>query len=74
MLSIVNHPWRVPPAPFFKYFVFILNIIIRQFVASRVQSRFLSHFPYRSLHKGFTLVLAAGDRLPIPGMIGPLQQ
>ena len=40
----------------------------------RVQSRFLAHFALRRLDEGFTLILAAGHRLPEPRTIGALEQ
>ena len=74
MLGIVRHLRCIPPAPFLINFVFALNVPVGQLVATGIQSGFLSHFARCGLHKRFALILTPRNRLPIPGMIRPLQQ
>ena len=74
MLGIVRHLRCIPPAPFLINLVFVLNVPVGQLVATGIQSGFLSHFARCRLQKRFALILTPRNRLPIPGMIRPLQQ
>ena len=74
MFGIVRHLRCIPPAPFLINLVFVLNVPVGQLVATSIQSGFLSHFTRCRLQKRFALILTPRNRLPIPGMIHPLQQ
>jgi hypothetical protein len=73
VLGIVGDPGRVAPAPVRINLELVLLIPVGQDEGFRIQPGFLRHFPHRGLAQSFTLVLAAGDRLPEPRMIRALQ-
>src|SRR5450759_3499026 len=74
ILRVVRRSRRIAVAPDGIDFEYIAYLPVGQRVAGGIQAGFLSDLADRGFAQRFAFVLAASDRLPVPGMIGTLEQ
>src|SRR5665647_378469 len=74
MLGVVCDAGRIAVSPVRIDLIDVLRLPVGQRVLPDIQPGLFAHLAYRRLSQRFFAVSAAGDRLPIAGMIGALQQ
>src|ERR1035437_1191565 len=74
VFGVVCNIWRIAVSPLRVNLINVFRLPVGQRVLPDIQPGFFAHLAYRRLNQRFFGVTAAGDRLPIAGMIGTLQQ
>src|SRR6185436_13319412 len=64
----------IAPSPLLEDLILVLLMPVGQRIALGIQPRLLFKFARCCLLQGLALILAAGHRLPVSGMIGTLQE
>src|SRR5450759_2722450 len=74
MLGVVCDAGRIAVSPMRIDLIDVLRLPVGQRVLPDIQPGLFAYLAYRRLSQHFFAVATAGDRLPISGMIGALQQ